>query len=219
MKSAERDIVVLGAGGHAKVLIDMLRASGRSIRAILDPDPAKHGHTVLGVTVKGSESLLAEWKVSEIHLVNGLGSVKSTEARRHLFESWKARGYEFATVVHPSAVVAAEVTLEEGVQLFAGTVIQPGTVVGANTIVNTRASVDHDCRIGPHVQIAPGCTLSGGIVVEEDVHIGTGASVIQGVHVGRGAVIGAGAVVIRDVPASTIVAGVPARQLRCAAPA
>lgn len=204
-------IIVLGAGGHAKVLIDSLLASSAVIAGIVDPDPALAGTTILGVPVLGGDDVFGEFPPSEVRLVNGLGSVGLPVKRQQLFERFKELGHSFASVVHPSAVVAPDVEIGEGAQIMAGVVIQPGCRIGANVIINTRASVDHDCVIGDHVHIAPGVTLSGGVVIGKDAHIGTGATLIQGVTIGYGSIIGAGSVVIKDVPTGVTVVGVPGR--------
>jgi UDP-perosamine 4-acetyltransferase len=145
--------------------------------------------------------------------VNGLGSVESTAKRAALFQRFKGKGYRFATVVHPSAVVAGDVVLEEGVQVMAGAVIQPGTRVGENTIVNTGAIVDHDCALASHVHVAPGAVLSGGVSIGEGTHVGTGAKIIQGVRVGSHSLVAAGAVVVDPVGERARVFGVPAREM------
>lgn len=204
-------VLILGAGGHAKVLVEALLADGALIAGILDADPARLGDTVLGVPVIGDDRIADDFPCDAVRLVNGIGSIGLPALRRAIFERFLARGFAFATVVHPSAVVASDVELGEGAQVMAGVVLQPGCHIGRNAIINTRASVDHDCTIGDHAHIAPGVTLSGGVTVGSGCHLGTGATVIQGVRIGDGSVVGAGAVVTKDVAAGVTVLGVPAR--------
>lgn len=207
-------VLILGAGGHAKVLVDALLASSAVIAGIVDPDPKLSGANILGVPVLGGDDVVGQFPAAEIQLVNGLGSIGVPVKRQQLFERFKGMGYNFATVVHPSAVLALDVELGEGAQVMAGAVIQAGSRIGRNTIINTRASIDHDCIIGNHVHIAPGVTLSGGVTVGEGTHIGTGATVVQGINIGKGCLVAAGAVVVRDVAAHTRVYGVPAREAK-----
>jgi sugar O-acyltransferase (sialic acid O-acetyltransferase NeuD family) len=205
-------VIILGAGGHAKVLIDSLLASVGIIVGIVDPDPALVSAKILGIPVLGGDGVVNEYPPSEILLVNGLGSVGLPVKRLQLFERFKVMGYAFATVVHPFTVVASDVELGEGTQVMAGAVIQPGSSIGCNVIINTRASLDHDCIICNHVHIAPGVTLSGGVSVGECSHIGTGATLIQGISIGRDCIVAAGAVVTKNIADGTMVRGVPARE-------
>lgn len=204
-------VLILGGGGHAKVLVEALLAGGAVIAGIVDPDPELQTKTVLGVPVIGDDETVGEYPGDAIRLVNGIGSVGLPKARKAIFERFLALGFNFASVTHPSAVVASDALLEEGAQIMAGAVIQPGCRIGRNAIVNTRVCVDHDCVIGEHVHLAPGVTLSGAVTVGAGCHLGTGATVIQGINIGAGSVVGAGAVVTKDVSAGVTVVGVPAR--------
>lgn len=205
-------VLILGAGGHARVLLDALLLCSRQVVGILDADPELKGKLILGVPVLGGDREAGRFGCDEVELVNGIGSVGSLTRRAGLFKEYLALGYRFASVVHPAAVLARDVELGMGAQVMAGAVLQVGARIGANSIVNTRAAVDHDCRIGSHVHLAPGVTLSGGVVVEDEVHIGTGATVIQGVSIARGSTVGAGALVLRNVKEGVTVFGVPARE-------
>lgn len=204
-------VIILGAGGHAKVLLDALLLTSIPVKGITDTAPEKTGSLILGVTVIGDDDLVFRYAPDFYWLVNGVGSVGSPERRKTVYEKFKKHGYTFAGVLHPSAVVAADVSLGEGVQVMAGAIIQTGSCVGENTIVNTGVRIDHDCVIGAHVHLAPGVTLSGGVRVGENVHIGTAAAVVQGVAIGESAVIAAGAIVTNDIPPGAMAMGVPAR--------
>lgn len=207
-------VIILGAGGHAKVLIEALLAANAVIKGVVDADPAMIGASILGAAVIGGDEVVKKHTPESILLVNGLGTITISDNRRQLYEKFKNAGYTFATVLHPSAVVASDVTLGEGAQVMAGAVIQPGCRIGVNSIVNTRASVDHDCMVGDHVHIAPGVTLSGGVTIGRESHIGTGATVIQGVCIGERSLIGAGSLVLTDVAPRVTVMGVPARVVK-----
>lgn len=150
----------------------------------------------------------------DVLLINGIGSVARPHARRAAYEKFRSEGFHFASVVHPSAVIAACVEIESGAQIMAGAVVQTGARIGANALLNTGALIDHDCRIGEHVHIAPGACLSGNVSVGNSSHIGIGASVIHGKAIGAGVIVAAGAVVISDIPDGVIVAGVPARSIQ-----
>ncbi|VBB05533.1 Hypothetical protein LUCI_0743 [Lucifera butyrica] len=209
-----KPVIILGAGGHARVLIDMLRLRSVEIIGVTDADPAKKGTLIAGLPMLGTDQVIANYQPEEVRLVNGLGSVGLPTLRRQIFTDFKRKGYSFLNVIHPSAVLAADIALEEGVQVMAGAVVQPGCRIGANTILNTGAIVDHDCRIGAHVHVAPGVTLSGGVRVGDAVHIGTGAIIIQGIDIGHNSLIAAGAVVVKNVSANVKVAGMPAREVQ-----
>lgn len=201
--------IILGGGGHARVVAELLLKIGAKIEGYTDPSSASS----LGYDIDylGGDDVLKSYSKSGVRLVLGVGSSQSNEARSRLFEGVKEEGFIFSSVVHPSAVLASDVSPDEGVQLMAGSVVQSRTSLAKNVIVNTNAAVDHDCRIGPHVHVAPGSTISGAAVLEEGVHVGAGATIIQGVCVGTGSTIGAGAVVVDDVPTNTTVVGVPAQ--------
>lgn len=209
-----KPVLILGAGGHAKVLIEALLKSGVTISGITDSDPALVGTNLFNVTVLGGDNIVDNFLQSEILLVNGLGSLSVPTKRKGLFDHYRSSGYSFATIIHPSAIIASDVIIKEGAQIMAGVVIQPGCLIGSNSIINTCASLDHDCLIGNNVHIAPGVTLSGGVTVGQDSHIGTGATVIQGINIGSYSVVGAGSVVIRDVNDRTSVVGVPAKVIK-----
>lgn len=205
--------IIIGGGGHAKVLIHALQLRQIPILGIVDEDNTKIGTTVMGVRVLGDDSFVKDYASEKICLVNGLGSIGSVCLRKKVYLRFKEQGYTFRSVIHPAAVVAADVILAEGVQIMAGAVIQPGCTIGCNAIINTRASIDHDCRIGDHAHIAPGCVLSGGVSIGAETHLGTGSVVIQGKTIGSGALVGAGAVVVGDVAAGKMVCGVPAKSV------
>jgi UDP-perosamine 4-acetyltransferase len=212
-----KPIVIIGAGGHAKVVIAVLLDSRETIRGIVERVSQSNEQSVLGVPVIGDDESLLQYPPSDVVLVNAIGSVSSNAHRRDVFNRFLALGYRFHPVRHSSAICARGVSIGEGVQLMAGSVIQPGAVLGDNVILNTMASVDHDCQIGNHVHIAPGAVISGGVAIGEGTHIGTGAVIIQNIRVGKDCLIAAGAVVLRDIPDGTAVAGVPARPMKCAA--
>jgi UDP-perosamine 4-acetyltransferase len=202
---------VLGAGGHAKVVINALLALGVPVMGITDPDPETHGSEILGVSVLGDDELVFEHTTESVVLVNGVGSTDISSHRKNIYQRFLDAGYSFRPVVHPSAVIGRETEISDSVQVMAGVVIQPGCRIGANTIINTRASIDHDCVIGAHTHIAPGAVLGGGITVGEGSHIGAGATVIQNVVIGSKVLVGAGATVISDIPDESRVAGTPAQ--------
>lgn len=206
-------VVILGAGGHAKVLINCLQLRGQRVLGVTTPDTTQHGTLFCGVPVLGNDNALVAYAPTDVALVNGLGSVQCDGRRAALFAVWKKKGYRFASVVHPSAIIADNVVLGEGVQIMAGVVVQPGCTIAENSIVNTRASIDHDVVVGKHVHIAPGCVLSGGISIGDGSHLGTGCVVIQGITIGKSALVAAGAVVVRSVPTNAHMRGVPAREI------
>ena len=211
--STRRQLIVLGAGGHAKVLICALRLAGAPLLGITDPAAQVAQHSVLGVPVLGDDERVFAYPPQEVELVNGLGCVTSSASRRELFERFSSRGYTFTTVKHPAAIISPYTSLGEGAQCMAGAIIQAGGTVGANSILNTGSQVDHDCQIGNHVHIAPGAILAGDVHVADGAIIGAGAVLIQGIHIGAGALVGAGAVVHRRVASGERVAGVPARPM------
>jgi len=206
------DLLIYGASGHAKVILDIAqRLPSYRVVGLLDDDTACHGHTLGGVSVLGGFELLERDKLCYCHLVLAIGQNK---ARKDLAKRVQVLGFECATLVQPSAQIGAEVAFGTGTVVMAGAVINADTVIGEHAIINTGAGVDHDCVIGDFVHIAPGVHLAGNVRVGELTHIGIGACVIQGIKIGEGAVIGAGAAVVEDVPAGVVVAGVPARVIR-----
>lgn len=199
MKGGRRNSVILiGAGGHAKVLAEVLISQFRNVIGILDPIVPK-GRLIFGIPVLGDDSAVVAYEPGDVELVNGIGSVPGKDFRWSVARSFREKGYRFTRVIHPSSIVSKSAVLAAGVQVMAGCVLQTGASIGQDTIVNTHASVDHDCIIGSDCHIAPGVTLGGGVRVGERVHIGTGSSVIENIEIGAGAVIGAGSVIYRNV--------------------
>ncbi|WP_419875556.1 acetyltransferase [Candidatus Pristimantibacillus sp. PTI5] len=192
-------------------MIDTLHIQSIEIIGICAPDVSFIQNVDGGIQVLSNDADIFKYEPDKVLLVNGLGSVKSTAKREEIYKKFKRKGYTFANVVHPSAIISQGARLLEGAQIMAGAIIQTDSVIGVNSIVNTKVSVDHDCKIGDHVHIAPGATLSGGITVADGVHIGTGATIIQGIHIGRSSLVAAGAVVTKEVREFSVVLGVPAR--------
>ena len=208
-------VVGLGAGGHAKAVIDAIQLSGaHEVVGLLDRDPALKGQLVLDVPVLGGDDLLPGLKAKGIGGVFiGVGSVGDAAGRVRLYEQAIAQGLEVIVVTHPNAMVSPSASVGAGTVVLAQAVINPGATVGVNVIINTAAVVEHDCTIGDHAHIATGACLAGGVSVGDRAHVGVGASVKQGIAIGSGAIVGAGAAVVDDVPAGTTVVGVPARPL------
>jgi len=204
-------VIIVGAGGHARVLIDTLVKNSIPILGLTDNKPEQVGRKVLGLTVIGSDDEILQYSPESVHLVNGLGAIKSTNRRRSLYEKFKEMGYTFASVVHPSTVLARDVHLAEGVQIMAGVIIQTSSSIGENSIINTGATVDHDCVIGAHVHLAIGVTISGGVFIGQGTFVGASATVIQNISIGENVTIAAGAVVIDNIPSRMTAMGVPAQ--------
>jgi len=197
-------IVLIGGGGHCKVIIDAIKKSGKfGIYGITDPVLPK-GKTVLGVKVIGTDALLPGlFKKGVKNAFICIGSLGDCQARKRIYANLKKNKFQLPAIVHPQAVLAEGVKLGEGTFVAAGAVINPDTRIGDNAIINTASSVDHDCVIGNFVNIAPGVTLSGGVKIGDQTHVGTGASITQHLNIGKNCIIGAGTTVRHDMPENT----------------
>jgi len=206
-------VILLGAGGHGKVVLALAHAAGFTIKGVCDPLFTYQSPLLWrSIPVLGGDNALNEIDPTKFGLLNGIGQVGENTARHKLYDSLRKTGFKFPPLVHPSAWVAPGTYLGAGVQIMAGAIVQPDCWIGENTILNTRSGVDHDCRLGAHVHIAPGATLCGNVHVENKVFIGAGATVIQGIRIGESAVVGAGVTLVRDLDSACTVLGAPVRR-------
>lgn len=196
-------ILIVGAGGHAKVVIATLRAAEIAVAGVLDDRAESWGRSVLGCPVLGGLSRL-EGSADRAVLAIGSNAARRDIAARFPNTSW-------ASAIHPAATVHESVKVGPGTVIFAGAVIQPDTVLGGHVIVNTGTTADHDCVLEDFVHVAPGVHLAGAVHLHEGVFLGVGCTVTPGITVGRWTTVGAGGVVIRNLPANTVAVGVPAR--------
>ena len=210
------NVLGLGAGGHAKVVIEALQACGNyELVGLLDPTEDLHGQEILGVPVLGDDSLLTTMVDRGIEcFFVGLGSTGDVSSRRRLFELGIRSGLRPVSVIHPLATVSPSACIGDGNTIMVGAIVNAGVVTGRNVLINTGAIVEHDCNLDDDVHVATGACLAGGVHAEAGSHIGIGAVVKEYITVGQEAIVGAGAVVVKDVPANKVVAGVPARILR-----
>lgn len=201
---------MIGNGGHASVLTEILLAQGREILGYTAPTAEKNG---FGLTYLGTDEIIEDYHTNDISLVMGLGMLDPFSIREKMYLQLCQQGYQFETVCHPAAIISPSAYLGKGVQVMAGAIVQTGTVIADNTIVNTGAIIDHDGRIGAHVHIAPGTKISGGVQIGRSTHIGTGTAIIQGIQIGEGCLVGAGSVVVKNLKSHTKAFGVPAKEV------
>jgi UDP-perosamine 4-acetyltransferase len=207
----DRKLVVgLGAGGHAKVMLELLRHDpSLHVAGLLEADPESIGRFVLEVPVIGVDEDLQNVRARGIHAgFVGVGSTGDCGIRRRLFLRL------VLDIRHPDATVSDSARIGSGVTILARSVVNTGCVLGDNVLVNSGAIIEHDCCLASHVHVASGAVMAGGVTVGDSSHIGVGACVREGTRIGRNAVIGAGSVVVKDVPDDVVVMGVPARIAR-----
>ena len=206
--------VVIGAGGHANVVVDAMLEELRSGAGkwnpigVLDDDASKRDG-VGDIPYLGAVDDLDDVEHDGVFLALG-----DNRTRARLYDELSSRGETFATAIHPASTLASSVSIGDGTLVCAGVVVNPYAEVGTNVILNTSCSVDHHCRIERDVHIAPGVNLAGAVTIGAETLVGIGASVIPAVAIGSGCVVGAGATVISDVPANTTVVGTPAKPVK-----
>ncbi|MBU1619173.1 MAG: acetyltransferase [Gammaproteobacteria bacterium] len=207
--SEPKPLILVGAGGHAKVVLDLIRILDLECLAVSCPE-ASHLTQWRGLAVISDQQLSELYSPAQVDLVLGIGFMPGSSLRQRLFEQFSQLGYQFRTLCHPTAWVSASARLGQGCQVMAGAIIQADAECADNVIINTSASIDHDTVIGAHSQIAPGAVLCGAVMVDDCVFVGAAATVIQSRRIGKGAVVAAGAVVTSDVMRGSVVKGCPA---------
>lgn len=206
--------MIWGISGHARVVADIVRLQNEyEVSGFLDDiNPLRSGDVFCGASVLGGRERLGSLKREGVgHVVFGFGDC---QGRLRLSKLVRDNGLELATLIHPSAVLATDVSVGAGTVVAAGAVINPGVKIGENVIVNTSSSVDHDSVVKDGAHISPGVHLAGSVSVGRGAWIGIGAVVVGRTKIGAGSIIGAGAVVVRDVPDGVVAYGVPARVVR-----
>lgn len=201
-------LVIVGAGGHAKIVIDTVRQINR-----VSPT-----YSIVGLVddVTGTTELCGFPVASAIEQFDSdcfVVAIGDNKVRKEKFEQLVSKGLQAATIMHPGAIVSPDAKIGEGTLVVAGAVINIAATVGSNCIINTTASIDHDCAIGNHCHIGPGAVLAGNVVVGEGAFLGIGTKVIPHVCIGDWATAGAGAVLVGNVSAGAKVVGVPARPI------
>lgn len=211
-----KPLVMLGGGGHASVLADILISQGATIIAVVTPEPINNSSSLLSglPRISQDDCVVRQYSPNKVDLVNGIGALPNSNSRHRVFDYFSGQGYYFPPIISSNALISKYSNIYEGVQVMPGAIIQPHTEIKANTIINTGVIIEHDCEIGEHNHIAPGAVLSGGVITESYVHIGTGATIIQGICIRNNAIIGAGTTIARNVPQGRVLIPASSRILK-----
>ncbi len=205
------DLVIVGASGHAKVVIDLFReVDAYRVIGLIDADPTPR--KVLGVPVIGSDEDLAILRGQGVS--SAFVAIGDNRLRLKIGRNLEANGFTLVKAVSRRAAVSPSALLGAGVAVMAGAVVNAETRIDDLAILNTNASVDHDCRLGEACHVAPGSALAGNVTVGRLAFLGVGCRAIPGVRIGEGGVVGAGSTVVRDLPPGMVSMGSPARVVR-----
>jgi len=207
----ELKVLIIGAGGHAQVVADILNlnyALGKIFRPIgfIDDNESLHDQEFLGISVLGSSE-----KISEIPHDGVIIAIGDNKLRAKIYTELSKQGERLINAIHPSAVIAEDVTIGAGVVICGGVVVNTGTKIKNNVILNTGSTVDHHNLIHDHVHIAPGCALGGNVVLGEGTLLGIGSTIMPQKSVGSWSTVGAGGVVTNSIPNNVTAVGIPAQ--------
>jgi acetyltransferase EpsM len=200
--STKEQVVLFGAGGHARVVADALRTQGKYIISAV-VDPGKAGAQFEGIKVQAD--------AKDLPPANFVVAIGDNQLRKQVFCHLEVTGWTPVVVQHSSAVIASDATIANGTVLFARSVVNPNSTIGKNCIINTGAIVEHDCRVDSHAHIATGACLAGTVKIGEGSLIGVGSRILPNLSIGSWSILGGGSVAISDVPANSTAVGVPAR--------
>lgn len=210
------DIVILGAGGHGKVVLDILRASSEhNVVGFLDADRSLAGSTVGGVPVIGAMNLLPKLR-QQREIAGAIVAIGDNRTRRSCAAVVAEHGVELINAIHPAAILSPTATIGRNVVIAAGAVVCVDARIADSVIINTSAVIDHEAEVGEAAHITPGALIAGRAQIGAGAFIGLGAKIIQCLKVGDESIIGAGSVVIRDIPARVTAVGVPATVIKSA---
>lgn len=210
-----RRLLIWGAGGHAKVVADVARASGWEVVAFLDDDVSRQGQLFYGARIRPRDAFMrnsapdAGAEIEQVFVAIGDNAI-----RERCLATMQASGRSIPALIDPSARISPTAQLGPGTIVMAGAIVQADTQIGFGGIINTGASVDHDCIVGNCVHVAPGARLTGNVTVGDRSLIGAGSVVIPQVQIAADNTIGAGAAVVRDTKPGQVLVGVPAGPLR-----
>jgi sugar O-acyltransferase (sialic acid O-acetyltransferase NeuD family) len=210
--------VIVGAGGHGRVVLDIL-LSARRYRPVgfLDSNPALHGRRMDGLPILGDLSALSGLAAQGIS--SAIVAIGDNGTRRGFADQVEGAGFELINAIHPSANLAHNVSLGQNIVISAGALVCAHCQIGDSAILNTGCIVDHETMIGTAAHICPGSRIAGRVTIESGAFVGIGATVLQCLRIGYDSIVGGGAVVTRDVDPMTTVVGVPARPVKCASDA
>lgn len=194
-------MILFGASGHSKVVLDILISKGVKVNAIVDDHPKME--EIFGVAVIKTVGLT----INNTAII----CIGNNKTRKKISEKYN---FEYVTAIHPNAAVSQFSKIGRGTVIMANAVVNPDVLIGKHCIINTGAVIEHECILGDYVHISPNASLAGNVSVGEGSHIGIGAAVIQGIKIGRWATIGAGTVVIKNVPDFATVVGNPGKIIK-----
>lgn len=206
-------LLLVGAGGHCKVIIDLLLKSKEYVAVGIIDLKERIGDNVFGIPVVGTDLDLPKfYKKGLKYCFISVGSVGDSNLRAKLYGLARKVGFTFPNLIHHSALVSLQAVLGNGNYIAPGVVINAGAQIGNNCILNTGAIIEHDCKIGNFVHLSPGSIISGGVSIGDYSHVGTGSVVIQNLEIGANVIVGAGSVVTENVRKNMIAYGNPCKE-------
>ena len=210
MTLASKDLIILGAGGHARVIIDVAEETDYRLKGIIDINYKNRQEEILGYPVLGDIDILNNFDPTKTGIAVAFGDCTQ---RTHYFFEMQKSGYLLPSLIHPTAIISKHAAIGVGVFINAGTIMNSKATVGDNTIINTGAIIEHEVTVGAHSHICPGVKIGGRVSIGDNTFIGIGTSIKNYVKVGDNVVIGAGSVVINNVESNSTIAGIPGKPI------
>ncbi len=211
MVKGKKNIIIIGAGGHARVVIDTAEQLNFQIKGIIDIDFKKQDERILDYPVLGDFSVLQKFDPVNTTTIVAVGD---TEKRAHYFHLLVKLGFSLETLIHPTAIVSKHAKIGKGVFVNVAAIINPAAIIKDNVIINTGAIIDHETEIGEHCHIGPGVKIAGRVKIGHHSFIGIGTTIIDRITIGENVIIGAGTVVINNIQPHSTVVGVPGKRIK-----